>query len=86
MSSAVAKMSTVLRRALRLAAGEDSEAAAALARPGQDGWDAERTGLEEWDASRTASWAMGREMELMRLERENEELKRLAGSVDVGST
>jgi hypothetical protein len=71
-SHTIGRLSDALRRALRAAGGEDGEAAVALARLDVSGAD-ERVG----DA--VAAWALEREAELARLEKENEELRRLAG-------
>jgi hypothetical protein len=101
-SAAIARMSGALRQALRLAAGEDKEAAEVLAegkyeyghedghgheygyghgreeaRRGLYGVRGETAKKTEWDEGRTAAWALARESELARLERENEELRRL---------
>jgi hypothetical protein len=80
-SAAIARMSSSLRHALRLAGGEDADAAAVLAKDdGERAWDEEPG---DWDEARTAAWALSREAELARLERENEELRRLLAGAQV---
>jgi hypothetical protein len=71
-SAGVARMAGALRGALRLAAGEDAAAAAAL-----------HGGGDAWGEAQTAAWALAREAELARLERENDELRGLVASAQM---
>ncbi|EIN12550.1 hypothetical protein PUNSTDRAFT_97325 [Punctularia strigosozonata HHB-11173 SS5] len=69
VSQSVGRMSRLLRRALRAAQGEDGYYAPADVRA--------RIGEEEWAEAGVSEWALERECELARVERENEELRRL---------
>ncbi|TFK40628.1 hypothetical protein BDQ12DRAFT_679779 [Crucibulum laeve] len=73
ISSSLARLSHVLRQLLRSEGGEDAEAPTTRVDDDED--------REPWTAAAAADYALEREIELARLEKENEELRRMMGLV-----
>ena len=71
LSSSLARLSSLLRQVLLLQNGEDEEARVNYDGEGHDGW---------VNSGRT-DFSLERDIELARLEKENEELRRLIGAL-----
>lgn len=75
MSEAIARISHLLRQFLRSHNGEDAEEPSTRIDDAED--------RERWTAPNASEYALERECELARLEKENEELRRMMGLVGV---
>ena len=73
ISESLGRISNLLRRFLRTLGGEDVDPQAMHDDEDEDG--------DPWDSASAAEYALEREIELARLEKENEELQRMMGLV-----
>ncbi|TFK27996.1 hypothetical protein FA15DRAFT_665752 [Coprinopsis marcescibilis] len=71
ISTAAARLAYILRQLLRAQNGEDVDPPPSPANEAEE--------REPWTAAQAADHALGREIELARLEKENEELRRMLG-------